>query len=163
IDLIVRGICCLRPGLPGVSENIRVISVVGRFLEHSRIFYFANHDKPEVYLGSADWMPRNLYRRVEVCFPIEDPVLRSQIIDEMLPAFLSDRIKARELQSDGRYIRLKPIPGEKAGQAQLFFRKQARDRTLPPVKQSASPAITRRLIPLERPPEIEAPPVIQTA
>ncbi len=159
IDLIVRGICCLRPGLRGVSENIRVISVVGRFLEHSRIFYFANNGKPNVYLGSADWMPRNFYRRVEVCFPVEDPVLRNQIIDEMLPAFLNDRIKARELQPDGSYLRLKPIPGQKPGQAQLFFRKQARDRTLPPVKQSASPATTRRLIPLERPPGTEAPAV----
>ena len=152
IDLIVRGICCLRPGIPGVSENIRVISIVGRFLEHSRIFDFANNGKPQVYLGSADWMPRNLHRRVEVCFPIEDPILQSQIIDEMLPAFLEDRVKARELQSDGSYLRLKPIPGKKFGQAQLFFRKQARERHLPPTKTSNSPAVTRRLIPLERPP-----------
>ena len=159
IDLIVRGICCLRPGIPGVSENIRVISIVGRFLEHSRIFYFANNGKPDVYLGSADWMPRNLHRRVEVCFPVEDPALRSQIIDEILPAFLNDRVKARKLQSDGSYTRLGPIPGVKSGQAQLFFRKQARERTLPPVKQSASPAVTRRLIPVERPPLVAPPSV----
>ncbi len=152
IDLIVRGICCLRPGVPGVSENIRVISVVGRFLEHSRIFYFANNDKPVVYLGSADWMPRNLYRRVEVCFPVEEPRLRDQIINEILPAFLNDRVKARELQPDGSYLRLQPIPGQKPSQAQLFFRKQARERTPMQAKKSATPAITRRLVPQERPP-----------
>lgn len=150
IDLIVRGICCLRPGVPGVSENIRVISVVGRFLEHSRIFYFANNGKNDVILGSADWMPRNLHRRVEVSFPVEDPLLKQRIIDEILPAFLNDRVKARELQPDGRYVRLKPVPGEKSSQAQLFFRKQARDRVQPAVKKTA--VASRRLTPVERPP-----------
>lgn len=157
IDLIVRGICCLRPGIPDVSENIRVISIVGRFLEHSRIFYFANNGKPEVYLGSADLMPRNLHRRVEICFPVEDPALQQRIIEEILPAFLSDRVKARQLQSDGSYIRLTPTPGESPAQAQLFFRKQARERTAPPVKQSSTPAVTRRLVPMERPPVLDAP------
>ncbi len=126
IDLIVRGICCLRPGLPGVSENIRVISIVGRFLEHSRIFFFCNDGDPKVYLSSADWMPRNFYRRVEIAFPIESPKLREEIISEMLPALLNDRVKARELLPDGSYIRLKPRPGEPHSQAQLFFRERAR-------------------------------------
>ncbi|MEI6561377.1 MAG: polyphosphate kinase 1 [Verrucomicrobiota bacterium] len=128
IDLIIRGICCLRPGIPGVSENIRVVSIVGRFLEHSRIFYFANNGHPAVYLGSADWMPRNLYRRVEIAFPIENPALRKVIFQEILPAYLNDRAKARDLQPDGSYLRLKPSPGEEHSQAQLFFREQARKR-----------------------------------
>jgi polyphosphate kinase len=126
IDLIVRGICSLRPGIPGVSENIRVISIVGRFLEHSRIYYFANDDHPQVYLASADWMPRNFYRRVEIAFPIEKPELLSEIVDVILPTFLKDRVKARELLPDGTYMRLKPRPGEEHSQAQLFFRERAR-------------------------------------
>src|SRR5262249_5240261 len=81
IDLIIRGICCLRPGLPGVSEGIRVISLVDKYLEHSRITYFQNGDDPEVFLGSADWMPRNFRRRVEIMFPIEDPQLKRRVID----------------------------------------------------------------------------------
>src|SRR3954452_8448263 len=95
IDLIVRGICCLRPGVPGLSENIRVVSIVGRFLEHSRIYYFENAGDAVVYLSSADWMPRNLVRRVEVAFPIEDPALKKEIVNEVLPAFLRDCVKAR--------------------------------------------------------------------
>jgi len=133
IDLIVRGICCLRPRMPGVSENIRVISIVGRFLEHSRILYFENGGSPEVYLASADWMPRNFYRRVEVAFPIESPAPKAEIIDEVLPAFLDDRIKARELQPDGSYVRLRPEPGEQPKQAQLYFRQRARERSELPV------------------------------
>src|SRR5206468_8815766 len=85
IDLIVRGICCLRPKIPGLSENIRVISIVGRFLEHSRIYYFENNGAPDLYLASADWMPRNFYRRVEIAFPVEAPALRQEIIREVLP------------------------------------------------------------------------------
>src|SRR5881398_4070094 len=109
IDLIVRGICCLRPRIANLSENIRVISIVGRFLEHSRIYYFENAGNPEVFLASADWMPRNFVRRVEIAFPIEDPLLRDEIINEVLPRFLNDRVKARELQPDGSYLRLHPI------------------------------------------------------
>jgi polyphosphate kinase len=150
IDLIVRGTCCLRPGLPGVSENIRVISIVGRFLEHSRIFHFANAGNPEVYLGSSDWMPRNFYRRVEVAFPIEDENLRAEIIEEILPAFLKDRVKARALMPDGSYIRLKPEADEHPSQAQLFFRTRSRKRSAP---SPGAPEIERRLIPIQKPAE----------
>src|SRR5437899_3450293 len=97
IDLIVRGGCALRPGVRGISERIRVRSSVGRFLEHSRIFYFANGGQDEVYLSSADWMPRNLYERVEVMFPVKDPMLRNRIMHEILSAYLADSIKARVL------------------------------------------------------------------
>jgi polyphosphate kinase len=103
IDLIVRGQCTLIPGLRGISSRIRVRSIVGRFLEHSRIFYFENGGNPEVYLGSADWMPRNLYERVEVLFPLRDPQLRARVVAEILPAYLTDTRKARILRSDGCY------------------------------------------------------------
>jgi len=126
IDLIVRGICCLRPGVPGVSENIRVISIVGRFLEHSRVFYFGHGGKPKVYLGSADWMPRNLFRRVEVVFPVLDPGLRKRITDIILPAYLSDCGKARVLGPDGLYSRAVCPPGQEPAQAQFTFRNLAR-------------------------------------
>jgi polyphosphate kinase len=126
IDLIVRGICCLRPKIPGLSENIRVISIVGRFLEHSRVYYFGNGGKPDLYLASADWMPRNFYRRVEIAFPIESPALRDEIINEVLPRFLTDYGKARELQPDGSYVRLKPEEGAPRSQAQLQFREHSR-------------------------------------
>jgi polyphosphate kinase len=108
IDLQVRGICCLRPGIAGFSENITVSSIVGRFLEHARIYYFHNGGAEEVFLGSADLMPRNLDRRVEVLFPVENPVLRTAIISTILPAQLNDTIKVRLLQSDGSYVRKKP-------------------------------------------------------
>jgi len=126
VDLIIRGICCLRPKIPGLSENIRVISIVGRFLEHSRVYYFANGGKPDLYLASADWMPRNFYRRVEIAFPIESPAVRDEIIHEILPRFLTDYGKARELQPDGNYVRLKPEEGAPRSQAQLQFREQSR-------------------------------------
>jgi polyphosphate kinase len=129
IDLIVRGICCLRPKIPGLSENIRVISIVGRFLEHSRIYYFENAGDPLVYLSSADWMPRNFFRRIEVAFPIETPALRNQIINDVIPTFLHDRVKARELQPDGIYRRLKPEGPEPSRQAQWQFREVSRERT----------------------------------
>jgi polyphosphate kinase len=105
IDLIVRGICCLRPGVVGTSENIRVISIVDRFLEHARIFCFGNGGKAEVYLSSADWMPRNFQRRVEVMFPVDDEGLRDRVIDEILKIALKDNVKARRLRSDGTYVR----------------------------------------------------------
>ena len=103
IDLIVRGQCTLVPGLRGISSRIRVRSIVGRYLEHSRIFYFENGGKPEIYLGSADWMPRNLYERVEVLFPLKDELLRQRICQEILPAYLADNVKARVLGADGEY------------------------------------------------------------
>ena len=106
IELVIRGICCLRPGLPGVSETIRVRSIVGRYLEHSRIFHFANGGSPEVFLGSADWMPRNFDRRVEVVFPVEDKALKQRVIDEILAATLLDDAKARVLRRDGTYARV---------------------------------------------------------
>jgi polyphosphate kinase len=108
IDLLVRGICCLRPGVPGVSENIRVVSIVGRFLEHSRIYYFRNGGAEEIYLGSADLMPRNLDRRVEVLFPLEEEVLRRRIKSEIIDCYLADNVKARLMQSDGNYVRMRP-------------------------------------------------------
>jgi len=105
VDLLVRGICCLRPGLHGVSDNIRVISIVGRFLEHSRVFYFRNGGREEVYLGSADLMPRNLNRRVEADFPVQDKKLVRVLRDEILGTYLKDKVKARHMNSDGKYVR----------------------------------------------------------
>lgn len=128
IDLIVRGICCLRPGVPGVSENIRVISVVDKFLEHSRIAYFENGDDPEVFLSSADWMPRNFRRRVEIMFPIEDPRLQNRIVDGILGVVLMDNVKARVLQADGSYRRIPTArPGEPVIRSQVEFQNMARE------------------------------------
>jgi polyphosphate kinase len=106
IDLIVRGMCSLRPGIKGLSERIRVRSIVGRFLEHSRIFSFANGGHPQIFCGSADWMTRNLFERCEVVFPIEDPKLGQRLRDEILAAYLADTRKARLLQPDGTYLRV---------------------------------------------------------
>jgi len=105
IDLIIRGICTLRPGVKGLSENIRVRSVVGRFLEHSRIFHFANGGRDEIYLGSADWMPRNLFERCEVAFPVRDKAAKERIQEEILAAYMADTAKARLMQEDGSYVR----------------------------------------------------------
>ena len=124
IDLIVRGICCLRPGLPGVSENIRVISVVGRFLEHSRIYYFHNQGKEEVYIGSADWMRRNLDRRVEAVVPIEDPELVKDL-QEILAIMMADNRQAWELQPDGSYIQRHPADGTNEQCAQKILMEMA--------------------------------------
>jgi polyphosphate kinase len=123
IDLLCRGICCLRPGVPGISENIRVISVVGRFLEHSRIFYFRNRGEEEIYIGSADLMPRNINRRVETLFPIEKPALIRQIRDRILSVYLSDNVKARRMKKDGTYERISRKDGEKAVNAQSYLLK----------------------------------------
>jgi polyphosphate kinase len=128
IDLLVRGMCALRPGVRGVSDRIRVQSIVGRFLEHSRIFYFANGGEDEIYVGSADWMPRNLYERVEVLFPLKDTLLRERVRHEILDAYLADNVKSRLLQKDGVYIRAwqaqgkrKPPSGDGAFNAQEFL------------------------------------------
>jgi polyphosphate kinase len=104
VDLIVRGVCCLRPGVPGVSERIKVRSIIGRFLEHSRVYYFENAGTREVYCGSADWMDRNLHRRIEVAFPVEAPDLQSRVIDD-LHFYLDDDEQAWILRSDGLYSR----------------------------------------------------------
>ena len=114
IDLIVRGICCLRPGVPGISENIRVTSILDRFLEHSRIYYFHNGGDPEIYSGSADYMPRNFFKRAEIIYPIENIDLKSRIINEILMTYLNDNVKARLMQPDGSYIRVKPKEGQRA-------------------------------------------------
>jgi polyphosphate kinase len=115
IDLVVRGACALRPGLRGISHRIRVRSIVGRFLEHSRIFYFANGGEPEFYLGSADWMPRNLYERVEVMFPVKDRSLRHRILSEILENYLADKDKSRILRPDGSYVRAYRANGSRNG------------------------------------------------
>src|SRR6267143_2071904 len=141
IDLIVRGICCLRPRIPNLSENIRVISIGGRFLEHSRIYYFENDGNPEVFLASADWMPRNFIRRVEIAFPIEEAALRDEIINEVLPRFLNDHIKARELQADGAYVRLKPEESAPRSQAQLHFRERSRGQARKLAESQTAPMI----------------------
>jgi polyphosphate kinase len=120
IDLIVRGICCLRPGLSGISDNIRVISIVGRYLEHSRIFYFHNDGQEEIYLGSADWMPRNLERRVEAVTPVEEPSLVNKL-KEILEIMLADNRYAWELQSDGTYSQRHPQADESERSAQNIF------------------------------------------
>ncbi|MEO1670047.1 MAG: polyphosphate kinase 1 [Cyanobacteria bacterium J06631_2] len=123
IELVVRGICCLRPGLPGISDNIRVVSIVGRYLEHSRIFYFQNSGSEEVYLGSADWMPRNLDRRVETVTPIlEDSLIAKS--KEILEINLADNRYAWELQADGTYVQRCPQPEEAEYSAQHLFMNQ---------------------------------------
>ncbi|MBD1837280.1 polyphosphate kinase 1 [Coleofasciculus sp. FACHB-64] len=124
IDLIIRGICCLRPGVEGVSENIRTISVVGRYLEHSRIFYFQNAGSEEVYIGSADWMRRNLDRRVEAIAPIEDPEI-SKDLQEILGIMLADNRHAWDLQPDGRYIQRHPGDKEREQSAQKILMEMA--------------------------------------
>src|SRR6202045_54064 len=151
IELIVRGICALRPGIRGLSDRIRVRSIVGRFLEHSRIFYFENGGEPEVYLGSADWMPRNLHERVEVLFPLKNPLLRDRIMHEILAAYLADNVKARFLQNDGRYLRSwqsprgrskRPPRGPAAFSAQDFLIGLAEGATTP---EEIPDSIPRRL------------------
>lgn len=121
IDLIVRGICVLRPGIEGLSENIRVVSIVGRFLEHSRIFYFSNGGEDELYIGSADWMHRNLDRRVEAVVPIKDSRLNKQIKEEILSTYLQDNVNAQILKADGTYEKIKAESKEREFDSQLYF------------------------------------------
>jgi polyphosphate kinase len=120
VDLLVRGICCLRPGIAGISENIRVTSILGRFLEHSRIYYFSNAGAEEVYLGSADMMPRNLIRRVEILFPIEDPRLIRRLREEILATYMADTARARLMHSDGTYTRVEHTDSGLDSQAWLL-------------------------------------------
>lgn len=121
IELIVRGICTLRPGVPGLSENITVRSIVGRLLEHSRVYYFENGFDNEIYMGSSDWMPRNLDRRVEVLTPIDDPEIKKYLKDEFLPNYLRDNAKSAHLMPDGSYERRRSLASEEAFDAQLSF------------------------------------------
>lgn len=121
VDLQIRGICCLRPGIPGISENIRVTAIVGRFLEHARIYYFQNGGNDEVYLGSADLMPRNLDKRVEILFPIENLSLKKAIVGTILPVQMEDTIKSRVMQPDGTYARRRPAAGEDPLNAQAWL------------------------------------------
>jgi polyphosphate kinase len=121
IDLIVRGMCSLRPGVPGISDNITVRSVVGRFLEHTRIFYFANGGEEELQISSADWMPRNLYERVEVLCPVLEANLKQRLKDEILAAYLADNVKARFLDRSGRYFHLPRRRGAQVFSAQDFL------------------------------------------
>ncbi|UWZ86698.1 polyphosphate kinase 1 [Occallatibacter riparius] len=130
VDLIIRGVSILKPGVKGLSDNIRVRSVVGRFLEHSRIFHFANGGNYEIYLGSADWMPRNLFERCEVVFPVRDPAALARIHDEILPAYLADTTKARLQQADGTYVRAnKAMKDAPAFSAQEFLMQLAEGKT----------------------------------
>jgi polyphosphate kinase len=137
IQLLVRGICCLRPGVEGISDRIRVTNVVDRFLEHSRVFAFGVGDRTEVYLSSADWMPRNFQRRVEVMFPVEDTATRARLMDEVIGAFLRDNVKARQLVKDGRYLPVEAtVP---TFQSQLMLLEAARR----PVESKGQEAVIR--------------------
>ena len=137
IDLIIRGICCLRPGLRGLSENITVRSVVDRFLEHSRILYFENGCRPDVYVSSADWLPRNFFRRIELAFPIEDGVVRERLIKEILETTLADNTKACFLHSDGTYHRSRPMNGAKSRRSQAEFLALAQNGSSRPGKPAS--------------------------
>jgi polyphosphate kinase len=123
IDLLVRGVCGLKPGIPGLSDNIQVRSVIGRFLEHSRVFYFANGGADDVYLASADWMDRNFFRRIELCFPVLDPALKRRVLREGLQPYLDDNCQAWVMNADGGYERLKPRKGgrRRSAQEELLF------------------------------------------
>ena len=125
VDLIIRGICSLVPGLKGYSENVRVLSLVGRFLEHARLFCFENGGDPQLYMGSADLMERNLNRRVEVVFPVEDPSAKSYMLEYVLPTLLGDNVNSRQLLADGTYERIKPEGRKRRVDAQVQFMKGA--------------------------------------
>ncbi len=127
ITLLVRGICCLRPGVPRVSETIEVRALVDRFLEHGRAFHFANGGKDEVYIASADWMPRNFHRRVEAMLPIDDPLLRARLI-EMMQLQIADNVKSWLLKPDGKYERVHPKPGAPLVRCQAKLIEMTRDR-----------------------------------
>ena len=155
MELLVRGICALRPGIRGLSDRIRVRSIVGRFLEHSRIYCFENGGEPEVYLGSADWMPRNLHERVEVLFPLKNPLLRDRVMHEILAAYLADNVKARFLQKDGRYLRSwqpargrsrKPPHGKAAFNSQEFLVALAEGKETPDAIPAVAPRRSSRLL-----------------
>ena len=146
IELVVRGICCLKAGVPGLSENISVRSIVGNFLEHSRIFYFYNDGSPEVYMGSADWMPRNLDRRVEIMFPVEDEKLREDVI-HILDVELEDNVKAHILQPDGTYAK-EDKRGKVLVNSQEQFCREA-IAAADSVRKADDPVVTRIFKPIE--------------
>jgi len=158
IELLVRGVCCLRPGVPGVSENIRVTSVVDRFLEHSRVFAFGEGAQTEVWASSADWMPRNFLRRIETMFPVEDPALRQRLLDEVLGVGLKDNVKARRLQRDGSYV---PVAQEGAPvRSQMVLLELARRVADPKPIESLIRHVAAPELPAEalRPPTAPVPP-----
>jgi polyphosphate kinase len=150
VDLIVRGICCLRPGVPGLSERIRVRSIVDRFLEHSRIWSFHNAGNPSVHVTSADWMPRNFFKRIEVAFPIVDGRIRDRILNEILAESLDDTAKARWLQPDGTHRRSAEVRGPEARRSQARFMERARRGMTGPGALPAPPA-PPRIQPRRRP------------
>ena len=147
IDLIVRGICCIKAGVPGLSENISVRSIVGNFLEHSRIFYFFNDGFEDIYMGSADWMPRNLDKRVEITFPVEDPDLKKRIKD-ILKIQLADTLKAHIMQPDGSYEK-QDLRGKVKLDSQMYFAEEARKRSAKPEDADAAISHDRVFIPIE--------------
>jgi polyphosphate kinase len=132
INLIVRGSCCLKPGIPGISENIRVISILDRFLEHSRAYVFGVGDTADVYVASADWMPRNFRRRVEVMFPLLDPRVKRRVLGRLLPILLEDNVKARQMQPDGTYVRVTRDESEPKRRAQVRLIAEALETSLRP-------------------------------
>ncbi len=138
IDLVIRGICCLRPGIPGVSENIRVRSIVDRFLEHSRVMVFGPDESAKIFLSSADWMPRNFYRRVEVMYPISSPQLQKRILKEIVPAYLRDNVHSRLLLANGQYKYAKRSPEEPTYRCQEELLKLPADLALTPSQLPAS-------------------------
>ena len=131
IDLMVRGLTTLRPGVPGMSETITVRSILGQYLEHTRVFYFENDTTPQVFAASADWMNRNLFQRVETCFPILDEKLRKRVIEEGLEIYLKDNCQASVMQPDGSYRRLAPAQGEEAISAQARLREMLSGQAAP--------------------------------
>jgi polyphosphate kinase len=131
IDMLIRGICSLIPGVKNVSENIRVISILGRFLEHSRVFYFQNNDQEEILLGSADLMPRNLNHRVEVVFPVDRPEHIRYLRDNLLGMYLKDTLRAREMGADGSYTRLAPKKNEEAVDIQAWLMQNPAGKVIP--------------------------------
>jgi polyphosphate kinase len=153
IDIVCRGICALRPGLKGLSDTIRVMSIVDRFLEHSRVYYFANGGDPLVYIGSADWMDRNLSRRVEVVFPIDPPELKQRLINEVLAITLADNTKARELMPDGHYRRITIENGQPLVRSQERFLElaaQSARRRLPEKPSGLVPLVEQPAVPAGR-------------
>jgi len=153
VDLIIRGLCILKPGVKGLSERIRVRSIVGRFLEHSRIFHFANGGDNEIFLGSADWMPRNLFERCEVAFPVRDPAALARIHDEILPAYLADTLKARLQQPDGSYVRAsKVLKDAKPFASQEFLMQLAEGKAdLDGIPKSEAPVAAAKAKPVKQP------------